>query len=406
MEDCGGMAERLKAAVLKTAEARASVGSNPTPSARLGGDTPPTLGGDTPQRITRNRNVPLGSVPLWTPWECPRRTGEVAESAEGNRLLSGCTGKTVPRVRIPPSPPRFSTTGDPGIRTGDAADEQEEKRDFRSASGGVEAGRAMARSPKPHRANPSLSATIFADRRSGNPQRQVRNAERCPSWPKERDWKSRRWLNPASRVRIPPSPPRFSTTGDPGIRTGDAADEQEEKRDFRSASGGDEAGRAMARSPKPHRANPSLSAIAMVAFNLRPGEGTERKEEENGEMKRFCLVFVAFLVFAHAGTSCKKKEQPPVMPPKQEGAPGQAAAPHGMGGGQEKKVVVPEGVKAVWTAVKIISASNDLSNPACNIEVLVGGNQAFKGWLFARYPDIHPFEHGKYGVKLLEGVRK
>ena len=208
----------------------------------------------------------------------------------------------------------------------------------------------------------------------------------------------------------------------------------------------------MARSPKPHRANPSLSAIAMVAFNLRPGEGTERKEEENGEMKRFCLVFVAFLVFAHAGTSCKKKEQAPVMPPKQEGAPGQAAAPHGMGGGQEKKVVVPEEVKAVWTAVKIevefkekknkkqftiplnsefkvpdtdltlktgaflphfsmaadqiTSASNDLSNPACNIEVLVGGNQAFKGWLFARYPDIHPFEHGKYGVKLLEGVRK
>src|SRR3990172_8020716 len=128
MEDCGGMAERLKAAVLKTAEARASVGSNPTPSARLGGDTPPTLGGDTPQRITRNRNVPLGSVPLWTPWECPRRTGEVAESAEGNRLLSGCTGKTVPRVRIPPSPPRFSTTGDSGIRTEPGADEQEEER--------------------------------------------------------------------------------------------------------------------------------------------------------------------------------------------------------------------------------------------------------------------------------------
>ena len=150
MKDCGGMAERLKAAVLKTAEARASVGSNPTPSARLGGDTPPTLGGDTPQRITRNRNVPLGSVPLWTPWECPRRTGEVAESAEGNRLLSGCTGKTVPRVRIPPSPPRFSTTGDPGIRTGDAADEQEEKRDFRSASGGDEAGRAMAWTAEPN----------------------------------------------------------------------------------------------------------------------------------------------------------------------------------------------------------------------------------------------------------------
>src|SRR3990172_8899280 len=131
------------------------------------------------------------------------------------------------------------------------------------------------RSPSPVCARGWAKAGMVDDRRSGNPQRQVRNAERCPSWPKERDWKSRRWLNPASRVRIPPSPPRFSTTGDPGIRTGDAADEQEEKRDFSSASGGDEAGRAMARSPKPHRSNPSLSAIAMVAFNLRPGEGTE-----------------------------------------------------------------------------------------------------------------------------------
>ena len=31
--------------------------------------------------------------------------GEVAETAEGARLLSGYTDKTVSRVRIPPSPP-------------------------------------------------------------------------------------------------------------------------------------------------------------------------------------------------------------------------------------------------------------------------------------------------------------
>jgi hypothetical protein len=31
--------------------------------------------------------------------------GEVAESVEGSRLLSGCGGKTSPRVRIPASPP-------------------------------------------------------------------------------------------------------------------------------------------------------------------------------------------------------------------------------------------------------------------------------------------------------------
>ena len=76
----GGMAERLKAAVLKTAEAQASVGSNPTPSAmgysRIGGK---------PER-----------------WP---------SKAEGNRLLSGCTPNSVPRVRIPPSPPFSLTQG-------------------------------------------------------------------------------------------------------------------------------------------------------------------------------------------------------------------------------------------------------------------------------------------------------
>ncbi len=64
------MAEWLKAAVLKTVEVKASVGSNPTPSA------------------TRKKIY-----------------GEVAESAEGARLLSECVGKPAPRVRIPPSPP-------------------------------------------------------------------------------------------------------------------------------------------------------------------------------------------------------------------------------------------------------------------------------------------------------------
>ena len=62
------MAEWLKAAVLKTVEPKGSVGSNPTPSAM-------------------------------------ERPGEMAESAEGARLLSECGGKLPPRVRIPLSPP-------------------------------------------------------------------------------------------------------------------------------------------------------------------------------------------------------------------------------------------------------------------------------------------------------------
>ena len=63
------MAEWLKAAVLKTVECQSSVGSNPTPSAIAG------------------------------------KYGEMAELAEGARLLSECGGKLPPRVRIPLSPP-------------------------------------------------------------------------------------------------------------------------------------------------------------------------------------------------------------------------------------------------------------------------------------------------------------
>ena len=65
------MAEWFKAAVLKTVECQSSVGSNPTPSAK-------------------NKY---------------QIHGEMAELAEGARLLSECMGKPVPRVRIPVSPP-------------------------------------------------------------------------------------------------------------------------------------------------------------------------------------------------------------------------------------------------------------------------------------------------------------
>jgi len=167
-------------------------------------------------------------------------------------------------------------------------------------------------------------------------------------------------------------------------------------------------------------------------------------------MKRMSLIFAALLVIALAGASCQKKEQTPVPSPTQGGVPGQPGVP--MGGGPEKTVVVPEEVKTAWKAVKIevefkesktrkeftiplnsefpipdtdlvvktgdflphfsmtadqiTSASNDLSNPACNIEIEENGKQVFKGWLFAKFPDVHAFQHDKISVKLLEGVKK
>jgi len=123
-----------------------------------------------------------------------------------------------------------------------------------------------------------------------------------------------------------------------------------------------------------------------------------------------------------------------------------------MGGGPEKKIIVPEAVRGAWKAVKveveykqkkarrtfsiplnsdfkvpdsditlkvgdflphfsmtadsITSASNNLENPAVRIEVVEGGKSIFKGWLFAKYPTVHPFSHEKYALTLVEAAKK
>ncbi|MGE5190655.1 MAG: DUF2155 domain-containing protein [Gemmatimonadota bacterium] len=173
-------------------------------------------------------------------------------------------------------------------------------------------------------------------------------------------------------------------------------------------------------------------------------------------MKRVALLLSVLFAFTVAGTACKKKEPPPVPPPapgQGQGMPGEPAAPHGaMGGGPEKKVVVPDAVKGSWKAVKIevdykqakskksftvplnsefkipdtdltlktgsflphfamtadsiTSNSNNLENPAVGIDVLQGGKIVFHGWLFSKYPDIHPFQNDAVALKLLEGIKK
>jgi hypothetical protein len=119
------------------------------------------------------------------------------------------------------------------------------------------------------------------------------SAERCPSWPKERDWKSRRRLNTASRVRIPPSPPCFTERGDRGVRTGadddenpasrrglgrirvrGAADEQEEKRERGKGmipNAGARGFRTRLRS-SPQR-EPKASEQRRASRSRRPGQG-------------------------------------------------------------------------------------------------------------------------------------
>ena len=171
-------------------------------------------------------------------------------------------------------------------------------------------------------------------------------------------------------------------------------------------------------------------------------------------MKKFTLLVAVLMMVAFAGTGCKKKQPPPPNPP--QGAPGQPGMP-GMPGAPgaapvEKTIIVPDAVKGAWKAVKIeveykekkskkaftiplnsefkvpdtdltlkvggflphfsmaadqiTSSSNNPENPAAQLEVFQGGKEIFHGWLFAMHPTVHPFTHDKYGVALLEGVKK
>ncbi|MBF0327665.1 MAG: DUF2155 domain-containing protein [Nitrospirae bacterium] len=115
------------------------------------------------------------------------------------------------------------------------------------------------------------------------------------------------------------------------------------------------------------------------------------------------------------------------------------------------KVVVPDSVKGKWSAVKLIvedkaskkrqeysvnlnsdfkvpntnlnisvgdfmpdfrmadtitSASNQLNNPAVYVKVTENNAEIFKGWLYSKFPTIHPFEHPKFGISLKEAVAK
>ena len=62
--------------------------------------------------------------------------------------------------------------------------------------------------------------------------------------------------------------------------------------------------------------------------------------------------------------------------------------------------------------MNLTSGSNEPKNPALGIRVSENNKQIFPapgkqwGWLFAKVPSIHPFEHPKYGIILKEGVRK
>jgi hypothetical protein len=54
----------------------------------------------------------------------------------------------------------------------------------------------------------------------------------------------------------------------------------------------------------------------------------------------------------------------------------------------------------------ITSSGIEPENPAARIRVTEGGKEIFSGWIFKRFPDVHPFTHPRYSLRLDGGVRK
>lgn len=57
-------------------------------------------------------------------------------------------------------------------------------------------------------------------------------------------------------------------------------------------------------------------------------------------------------------------------------------------------------------AEEITSNGMELSNPAARITVLEKGKEIFGGWIFTNFPDVHPFQHPRYSLRLASAVKK
>lgn len=54
----------------------------------------------------------------------------------------------------------------------------------------------------------------------------------------------------------------------------------------------------------------------------------------------------------------------------------------------------------------ITSTGIGQENPAARIAVLDGGREIFAGWIFTRFPDVHPFQHPRFSLRLAGGVAR
>jgi hypothetical protein len=57
-------------------------------------------------------------------------------------------------------------------------------------------------------------------------------------------------------------------------------------------------------------------------------------------------------------------------------------------------------------AEEITSKGVELTNPAARITVLEKSKEIFAGWIFTNFPDVHPFQHPRFSLRLAGGMRR
>lgn len=173
-------------------------------------------------------------------------------------------------------------------------------------------------------------------------------------------------------------------------------------------------------------------------------------------MKSRIIVLIAVFALVFSVAACSKQDEAPITADKSGSSlpQGHPAAGGDAGGpiiAPVTQILVPEGVKGVWgsaliafedkssgsskdikiplnseytiegSGLKLVvgdflpdfrmdgstitSSSPDPNNPAIQIKVVEGEEEIFSGWLYARFPAIHPFLHEKYGITLKAGVK-
>ncbi len=178
-------------------------------------------------------------------------------------------------------------------------------------------------------------------------------------------------------------------------------------------------------------------------------------------MKKCIYAVSIIMMIVFSLSACKKKDEGPAPQPAVKGPiieSSSAPAGHGVVGEKtEFSIVVPPDVKESWSAVTIIvndknidkkqeitisigdearipdsnitvkagyflpdfqmngpiisSKSNTTNNPSAGVAIYDGDNMIFPesgewGWLYSKFPTIHPFQHERFELTLKEGVKK